>query len=266
MDLIELRKRPHLSASAVAEYIECGLQYRLKRVDRLKPQSRPDALEFGSAIHKAIAEFNFERLLGNKPVLPDILASFEKYWRGSAEGKNDIQYKDGSNFDSLLNLGKLLIATYFGNLPDDDFKVIGIEEPFSFTIEGLPFPIIGAIDLMEEDPSGTIIVSDLKTAAKAYSADEVDRNFQLSVYHMAAKANGYAGREVLLRFDCLIKTAKPRLEQYYTTRDVADTKRATKKILEVWAGIQKGVFVPNDSSWKCKGCAFKEHCNEWFQT
>jgi len=63
-----------------------------------------------------------------------------------------------------------------------------------------------------------------------------------------AKANGFAGREILLRFDCLIKTLKPKFETYYTVRSEVDEKRLIKKIQQVWDGISKGVFVPNDTN------------------
>jgi len=54
--------------------------------------------------------------------------------------------------------------------------------------------------------SGTIIISDFKIASQTYSNNTIDRNFQLTVYQMAVKANGYRDREVRLRFDCLVKT------------------------------------------------------------
>ena len=84
---------------------------------------------------------------------------------------------------------------------------------------------------------------------------------------MAAKANGHADKEILLRFDCLIKTKTPKFDQYYTSRTESDFKRAEKKIGEVWRGISNGVFVPNDDSqnWRCKNCSYKKHCNEWFE-
>jgi putative RecB family exonuclease len=163
--------------------------------------------------------------------------------------------------------GKELLTTYYHKCPHDQFKVISIEEPFSFTLEGCPVKIIGAFDLVEEDEAGTIIVVDWKTSGRAYSADEVDRNFQLTLYQMAAKANGHADREILLRFDCLIKTKTPKFEQYYTSRTETDFKRAEKKIVEVWRGISNGVFIPNDGSqnWRCKNCSYKKHCDEWFE-
>ena len=94
----------------------------------------------------------------------------------------------------------------------------------------------------------------------------MDRNFQLTLYQIATKTNGYSDREILLRFDCLIKTKTPKFEQYYTTRSDLDEQRAARKIAEVWNGIEKGVFIPNDgsSNWKCKGCAYKKACDDWF--
>ena len=86
----------------------------------------------------------------------------------------------------------------------------------------------------------------------------------MTTYQLGAKANGYAYREILLRLDCLIKTQKPKFEQYYTTRSKIDETRLIRKIQKVWSGISKGVFVPNDTSWKCKNCGYKTACDEWF--
>jgi len=138
------------------------------------------------------------------------------------------------------------------------------EEAFSFILPKLPLPIIGAIDLMEEDDAGTIIVTDFKTSGKAYSVSEIDQNQQLTTYQMAIRKQGYSDREILLRIDCLIKTQKPKFEQYYSTRSEIDEIRLTRKIHQVWDGIKKGVFVPNDTSWKCKNCGYKSACNDWF--
>ena len=51
MVLSELRKNPHLSISGILEYVECGLLYRLGRIDKLPMEFKSDALEFGTVIH-----------------------------------------------------------------------------------------------------------------------------------------------------------------------------------------------------------------------
>ncbi len=94
--------------------------------------------------------------------------------------------------------------------------------------------------------------------------NEVNQNLQMTIYHLAARANGYGDREILLRLDCLIKTKVPKFEQFYTTRADWDERKMVKKIMAVWDGITKGVFIPNDTSWKCKGCGHKTACREWF--
>jgi hypothetical protein len=38
MELKELRKKPHLSHSSINMYMECGLQYKFSKIDKLKPQ------------------------------------------------------------------------------------------------------------------------------------------------------------------------------------------------------------------------------------
>ena len=142
--------------------------------------------------------------------------------------------------------------------------MIGIEEAFSFTLPGVSVPVIGGVDLLEEDSAGTIIITDFKSSARSYSIDEIDNNMQMTMYQLAMKKNGFADREILLRFDCLIKTKTPKFEQYYTTRNYVDELRLIRKIEKVWEGINAGVFIPNDTSWKCKNCPYRKACDEWF--
>lgn len=267
MNLDELRTKPHLSASSIRDYIECGLLYKLSRVDKLPPAFKSDALVFGNAMHKAVADFNQNRIEGRLLPVNEFQAAFTGYWAAAAKDNQGIRYKNGNTYQSLLEQGKNLLEVYHQNFntKDDEFTVLAIEEPFLMSVEGVAVPMIGAMDLVEVDSQGTLIVSDFKTASKAYSVDEVQRNFQMTMYHMATKSNGYAGKEILLRFDCLVKTKKPKFEQYYTSRSDADEKRTVKKIQKVWEGISKGVFIPNDMGWRCVDCAYRVYCDEYLQ-
>jgi putative RecB family exonuclease len=264
MKLSELRNTPHLSSSSVNDYIECGLLYKFGRIDRLPMEFKSNALEFGSAVHLTLAEFYQFKMVGDTLPLKAVHECFETNWRLLAEGRDDIRYSEGKDFETLLREGKELLSVWYAKLPEDDFKILSIEEAFTFRIPGVPVPIIGATDLVEEDPSGAIIITDFKTSGKAYSVDEVDKNPQMTIYQMAFKKNGYKDREILLKFDALIKTKVPKFETYWTTRTEEDELRMVRRIKEVWKGINKEVFVPNDTSWKCKGCHYQQACKEWF--
>jgi putative RecB family exonuclease len=264
MDIHQLRNHPHLSASSIGDYLECGLLYRLSRIDKCPPDFTPHTLLYGSSIHKVLADYNLARMAGNDFKPGEFQNGFETYWKESVDGNEKINFGD-KNYEKLLEEGLSLLTTFHQEVPEEDCRVLAVEKPFTFQIEGMDIPIIGSMDLIEEDQSGTIIIADYKTANKAYSTDQVDKNLQMTIYQMAARSNGYGDREILLRLDCLIKTKKPKFEQYYTFRSDQDLKRTERKILKVWEAIQKGVFLPNDSGWKCNYCQYKSHCKKWFE-
>jgi putative RecB family exonuclease len=265
MNLSELRKQPHLSVSGIEDYMECGLHYKFSRIDKLRTKYRADALVFGGTIHKVLAEFNQERLIGKILTVTELQDRFEKHWTTNAKGQKDILYKKGKTFESLIHEGKELIGIFGESIDSGMHKhtVIAIEEAFQFHLPGLPIPMIGAMDLVEEDEYGEIIITEYKTAAAAYSADKVKTHFQLTVYQIAAKANGYGDREISLGIDCLIKTKEPKFERYVTARAPVDEAKAIKRIQAVWKGIEKNVFIPNTSSWKCRDCGYLDECNDW---
>jgi len=266
MNLNELRLKSHLSSSAISDYIDCSMLYRFSRVDKLPREFIPSSMEFGTVIHLVLAEYYQGKIEGYKMPLKDIHQSFKNHWNERAQGRTDIQYNDGQDFDTMLNQGVELLTAWYENLADDNFKVISVEEPFSIDIENLDVPIIGVTDLIEEDESGTIIITDFKTSNKAYSSDQVNNNQQLTLYQMSVKNNGFgfSDREILLKFDCLIKTKKPKFSSFWTTRSEIDEIKLVKKIHQVWDGINKGVFIPNDTSWKHKNCPYRKVCDEWF--
>jgi putative RecB family exonuclease len=264
MELSELRKTPHLSASSINDYVECGLLYKFGKIDKIPIDYKSDNLIFGSVIHMVLGEYYTGKMMGEKTALKALQECFEVSWSDAAEDNEEIQYSKNNTFESLLLMGKELLSAWYHALPDDNYKVIGIEEAFSVKLPGIEIPLIGAMDLVEED-SNTIIITDFKTSARSYSLDEVDKNMQLLLYQVAAKLNGYVDRDILLRLDVLVKTKTPKFEQYWTTRSEVDERRLVKKIHTVWNGIQNGVFIPNDQSWRCKTCMFKIACDEWFE-
>ena len=105
MNITELRSKPHISVSSVNAYLECGLQYKFKRIDRFPIESVSDNLVYGSVIHKCLADFNQEKMTGNKLTLEDIQAIFEKYWREDAQDNKFISYSKGKDYDlSLIHI------------------------------------------------------------------------------------------------------------------------------------------------------------------
>ena len=124
----------------------------LGRVDKLPPEFHSSDLEFGSIIHKTLEAYYRYRLEGEALSAKNLHQIFEKAWKEMVEGKEDIRYPEGKDDKTLLLEGKELLTVCYNKIQNDkQFKVIAVEEPFSFNLEGCPVPIIGAIDLIEED-------------------------------------------------------------------------------------------------------------------
>lgn len=265
MNILEMSNHPHLSASSIREYLDCGLYYKFSRIDKLEKTFISDNLLFGSTIHRVLAEYNQEKVVGSKMNLQEIHKLFEKYWKETAEHTDQIKYSKKNSFESLLDQGKQMLRTYVSKVPEDEYEVIAVEEPFEFKIEGLDIPMIGIMDLVEQDENETVFISDYKTMSSSTTINEIDQNFQLTLYYMAARRNGYANKEIVLKLDCLLKTKQPQFMQVYTFRNEVHEKRAVKKIKEVYNAIQKEIFIPNaEGTWKCNSCEYKTYCDEWF--
>ena len=105
MNLSDLRQKPHLSASSIGDYIDCGMLYKFGRVDRLPRQFVADAMEFGTVIHAVLAEYYQSKMTGDRMLLKDIHESFRVLWHDTADGRDNIQYAKGKDFETLLMNG-----------------------------------------------------------------------------------------------------------------------------------------------------------------
>ena len=224
MKLQEIRQEKHLSASSINGYLSCGLAYKFSHIDHIPAEFISDNLLFGTSIHKSLEQFYQERMIGNDLSLEDLQTVFREQWDNATDNIDNIQFSKDKDFRTLLLDGYRLLEAFHEKLPTDNFTIFAIEEAFKINIPSVSIPIIGAIDLIEQDETGNIIVTDWKTACKSYSEGIVNNNMQLTIYQMAVKSMNLVDRdkEILLKFDCLVKTKQAKYEQCWTTRSIRD--------------------------------------------
>jgi putative RecB family exonuclease len=90
-----------------------------------------------------LGEFYQARMTGDRMPLSFIQKLFEENWKAVAELNDEIRYSKGKDFEILLTEGIDLLTAWYHKLPDDNFRVLSVEEAFSFNIEDLPFPLSG---------------------------------------------------------------------------------------------------------------------------
>jgi hypothetical protein len=133
-----------------------------------------------------------------------------------------------------------------------------IEKRVELWVPGLDLPISGTIDLLDE--AGTLI--DFKTASKAWPADRAHYSPQATIYHKLVEADtGQPPEEI--RFEIMIKGAKPRRQTLSTDRTEDDFTALVGRLAIIHRMIQAGIFPPAQSGhWVCspKYCGYFWSC------
>jgi putative RecB family exonuclease len=264
--LSKLRTLLHISYGQIWTYLECSLKYQFQYVEKRQPERVSITLFFGSAIHTCLERYyNTFKLTGIPEQLSILTELFaEKITINVTGQKVPVIYKkETPDLETSIELGCSLLETFYNSIDLVGMEILGVELPLSTRITD-DITLIGGIDLLLRDEKQNLIVVDTKTAAKAKSQADVDNDLQFSGYSLLLIENGYASKAdfILCRMDVLRKLKTPRLEYYYTTRNMWHRKRFVRIAQSVLAGIEHRVFIPT-RSWLCSDCQFADACAGW---
>ena len=245
----------------------CGLQYQFNYLDRLPKERVADALVFGGGVNDALRSIEKDLLMGRKPnvalALEVLRSRLEK-----AYGRPDLPVvsTQGHTLESLFELGKRMTEHYVSVLPPDESPV---DLPLRFTVplfnktgEILPRPLVGELDRWIRNAQGQIGIGDWKTSKGHWTKQQLEEDSQATAYLLAGEH--ILGHEpAFFRYDVLLKTKKPQMTPLYASRTEAHKRRFVKKVEKLDLAITSGSFAPNDKSFACPTCAFKDACKKW---
>ena len=237
-----------ISVSQVSAYLACPLKYRFQYVDKIPRPWRAAGMAFGTSVHAAVEWFHKARMFGRSPEVADVLKIFEGDWY--AQNVEPLVFSERESKDSLTEKAKAMLQLYVESV--NGVMPVAVEQPG----EVWDVRLRGIIDLVEEDET----LVDLKTAGRTLEAGGLERHLQLSTYALAYSL--LHGRIPKLRLDMLLKTIKPRLERYPTSRSLEDLSWTAQLIREAALAIQTEHFFPNPS-WRCTECEYFAHCQQW---
>ena len=247
----------HLSYSSLSCYLQCPLKWKLHYVDRLEPEFITSSLVFGQAIHQSVAAFLESTVTGDLLNADQMTDIARNAW---VSGNGNIRYQAKEDENSLMKKTRELLSLY-REAWNEEVVVLGVEEGFRFQAEGLP-DFVGFIDVIQQMPTGEIVVADLKTASRKPSDFQVRNNDQITAYSLGVESLGFESNTTSYRLDYLMKTAKPELIQYGTGRTGEDKRRFLKMATQVWRAVQQEVWFPK-SDWFCTTCFYQSACSAW---
>lgn len=256
----ELRKEPHWSFSALNTYLNvCQLQYFYRYVEQAEAERTSACFPFGRAFHAALTAQAWECVMGNSLTREEIVGIFAEQFKVETEATPNLLYKPDENFDSMLELATKMLDVALASWCDF-YTVKGVAQAFKIEVPGLNKPLIGEFDLVVQDGRDACIV-DWKTSASRWPAGKADRDFQATVFSFAYKQ--MHGVDPLFRFDVTTKTKNPMCESHYTSRGSNDFERFKVLAVKAQEAVEKGMFLPSETSFACAECPYKSRCRSW---
>ena len=256
----ELRQEPHWSYSALNTYLNiCQAQFMYRYVDQAEVERTSVCFPFGKAFHAALTAQAWECMMGNSLRQDELVERFSEAFRIEADATPNLIYKEGENFDSLIALATKMLDAALANW-SDYYTIKGVAQAFKVDVSGLDKPLIGEFDLIVQDGRDACIV-DWKTSASRWPAGKADRDLQATVFSYAYEKQN--AMTPLFRFDVITKAKNPVCETHYTCRDEAAFRRFESLAARVQDAVDKGVFLPNETSFACAECPYKNRCKNW---
>ena len=231
-----------LSYSAISTYRECPLQYKLIYIDKLKRLPKP-YFSFGRSLHKA-TEYFYSGMFTAPPSLSDLLKYYEKNWESEGfESKGDEQ--------KHFELGKKILKEFY-EINSKDYKIpIAVEYNFNIDLNGVV--LTGIIDRVDKLPSGNLEIIDYKSGKRFPSINELNKDLQLSIYHIAAEKIWGVLPEKLTIYHLRSNTT-------FSTHIKPDQiKKTIEIVFDVLNDIEKRKFEAKESP-LCSFCDFPQYC------
>ncbi|PJE68499.1 hypothetical protein COU94_01495, partial [Candidatus Shapirobacteria bacterium CG10_big_fil_rev_8_21_14_0_10_38_8] len=248
---LPLARITYISYSQIETFKQCPLHYKLRYILNI-PTPPSSAQSFGTSMHAALRDYYQQRIAGEKLGEEELLGLLKNNW--ISEG-----YKDKKHEQLTFEKGKKFLRSFYKQVKDSPIFPLVLEQPFNFPINGIR--VGGRIDRVDPFRQGRaeagrfdgIEIIDYKTGANVPSQKDVDKDFQMTVYALAAsevkeKPFGIDPDKIYLSF------------YYFETGEKVTTKRTKEQLENAKKEILDWIGKINKSDFKCNHSLMCDHC------
>jgi len=243
-----------LSYSALQTFRRCPLKFKFEYIDKIPAPKSKEAL-FGTLVHNALKMMHEPGLL--IPTEEEILKFIANNWNPS------IYESEQESSLAFAQAIKMMKDYYAKNYPAQ-FNVVALETSFEVPVEANneTHLITGKIDRIDKTADGLFEVIDYKTTKKMPSQADVEKDLQLSLYHLG----------LINRWPNIQKKNRPvkvslyflkhgeKLSSMRQPEQLEVVKEgAIKTIEEISKAKKDDKFSPLPNQ-LCDWCAYQKHC------
>lgn len=248
---------PTYSHSRLETYQNCPMQYKLQYIDKVDVEESESVEAFlGSRVHEALEKLYRDVRMTKLPTLDEAVSHFERLWDENWHEAVKIVRTDYTK-EHYKELGRRFTTEYYERYhPFDQSRTISLENLIFFPLDDAKqYWIRGVIDRLSVAKDGTYEIHDYKTSSRLPTQQDVDKDRQLALYHIAIQGMWPDVRDIDLVWHYLAFGKELRSRR--TPGELANLKR---EVMDLIGTIERDKdFRPKESP-LCDWCAYPEYC------
>lgn len=247
-------RKPVLSPTKIATYLECAVKYRyiyLDKIGRFYLRARP-YYSFGSTLHQVLQSFHAE---GAAQTVEQMTQKYEQTWIAAG-------YETSQQEEEYRAVGAEIVQTYHVAAQErllQQIETIFTEKTISLDMG--PFVLSGRVDRIDRHPDGTLEIIDYKSGRWEVTPEEVAEDLAMSIYQLILRRN-HPGTRVLATIYCLRSGAQATAEL-----SEADIETFAADILQLGQQILHRDYehVEPERIPACEDCDFLPRCEKFWR-
>jgi len=188
-------RKPTLSPTRIATYLECAVKYRyvyLDRIGRFYLRAKP-CYSFGSTLHQVLQSYHAE---GGAQSAEQMVEQYERAWIAAG-------YETPEQEQAYREAGVEMVQAYHAAATERverEVETLFTEKTISADMG--PFVLSGRVDRVDRYPDGTLEIVDYKSGRWETTPEEVAGDLAMNVYQLILRRN-YPGTRVFATIYCL---------------------------------------------------------------
>lgn len=244
----------YYSHSKLSCFEQCPFKYKLKYIDKIKPEIEPIIeIYLGKSVHDSL-EWVYKQVQKQKiPTAEELIEYYSKTWQETYKPEFVITDKNLTQKDYFNKGVGFLLNYYIQHKPFDD-NTLETEKKISFKLKDNQ--ILGFIDrLAYDEKKKEYVIHDYKTSGSLPSREKIDNDRQLSLYSLAIQELFGENTRCLLVWHYLSFN-----KQIFARRSNKELEKLKQDILELIKKIELTKEFPTNQTALCNWCEYKNMC------
>lgn len=243
------------SHSRISTFENCPYQYKLKYIDREKPEIENTIEAFmGDMVHQALEDLYKKKKFKKRVAKNSLIKFYRELWEKNYSEDIKIVKKD-LTADNYRKMGEKFLSDYYDKYkPFDQLTILGLETQDRMTLpDGNQWHV--RIDKFACDDQGNYYVMDYKTNARMKDQEEADSDRQLAMYSFWVKDKFKDAKSVKLVWHMLAFN-----KEVVSERTEEQLEKLQQEIVDKIKEIESATEYPTNVTALCNYCGYKHLC------